>query len=116
MPKKVKVTSKILFAFKILKNLKFVRGTIFDPFSFTLERKLEKNLVKNFFKTLDYLNSKINKYNYNEADQVIQSFSLVRGYGHIKLANFKRFEKELKNRLETFKKNSNKKSSKIAAE
>ncbi len=116
MPKKIKVTSKILFVFKILKNLKFVRGTIFDPFSFTLERKLEKNLVKNFFKTLDYLNSKINKHNYNEADRVIQCFSLVRGYGHIKLANFKRFERELKNRLETFKKNSNKKSSKIAAE
>ena len=115
LPKKVKVTSKILFIFKILKNLKFLRGTIFDPFSFTLERKLEKDLIKNFFKTLDYLNNKMNKYNYYEADQVIQAFAIVRGYGHIKLANFKSFEIELRRRLESFKKSSDKRT-KIAAE
>ena len=34
-PKKIKVTSKILFLFKILRKLKFLRNSIFDPFSYT---------------------------------------------------------------------------------
>ncbi len=115
-PKKIRVTSKILFLFKILKKLKFIRNTIFDPFSYTHERKLERNLIKDFFKTLDFLNSKLNKNNYYDAVQVIQSFSLVRGYGHVKLKNFNLFENELKQRLNIFKKSGHKKSSKIAAE
>ena len=45
-PKKIKVTSKILFLFKILKKIKFIRNSIFDPFSYTHERKLERNLIK----------------------------------------------------------------------
>ena len=115
-PKKIRVTSKILFLFKILKKLKFIRNTIFDPFSYTHERKLERNLIKDFFKTLDFLNNKLNKNNYYDAVQVIQSFSLVRGYGHVKLKNFNLFENELKQRLNIFKKSGHKKSSKIAAE
>lgn len=115
-PKKIKVTSKILFLFKILKNLKFIRNSIFDPFSYTHERKLERNLIKDYYKTLDFLNKKLNRSNYYDAVQVIQSFSLVRGYGHVKLKNFKLFENELKQRLDVFKKSSQKKRSKIAAE
>lgn len=115
-PKKIRVTSKIIFLFKILKKLKFIRNTIFDPFSYTHERKLEKNLIKDFYKTLDFLNNKLNKNNYYDAVQVIQSFSMVRGYGHVKLKNFKLFENELKQRLNIFKKSGHKKSSKIAAE
>ena len=41
--------------------------------------------------------------------KLLQSFSIVRGYGHIKLKNFKRFEDELKKRLEIFKKSTSKK-------
>ena len=110
------MSSKILFLFKILKKLKFIRNTIFDPFSYTHERKLERNLIKDFFKTLDFLNNKLNKNNYYDAVHVIQSFSLVRGYGHVKLKNFNLFENELKQRLNIFKKSGHKKSSKIAAE
>ena len=57
-----------------------------------------------------------NKNNYYDAVQVIQSFSLVRGYGHVKLKNFKLFESELKKRLDIFKRSGQKKHSKIAAE
>ena len=115
-PKKIKITSKILFLFKILKNLKFIRNSVFDPFSYTHERKLERNLIKDYYKTLDFLNKKLNKNNYYDAIQVIQSFSLVRGYGHVKLKNFRLFENELKQRLDIFKNSSQKKRSKIAAE
>ena len=45
-PKKIKITSKILFLFKILKKLKFIRNTLFDPFSYTQERKLERKLER----------------------------------------------------------------------
>ena len=105
-----------MFLFKVLKNLKFIRNSIFDPFSYTHERKLERSLIKNYFKTLDFVCKKLNKANYNDAVQVMQSYSLVRGYGHVKLKNFKLFENELKNRLEIFKKSGQQKRSKIAAE
>ena len=101
-PKKIKITSKVLFLFRVLKNLKFIRNTIFAPFSYTHERKLERNLIKNYHKTLHLVIKKLNKNNYHYANQVIQSFSLVRGYGHVKLKNFKLFENELKKRLDIF--------------
>ena len=115
-PKKIKLTSKILYFFNILKRMKFLRNSFFDPFSYTYERKLERKLVKECFKTIDYLNKKLSKNNYYDANKVIQSFALVKGYGHIKIKNIKFFENELKKRLATFKNSTKHKSSKIAAE
>ena len=51
LPKKIKISAKILFLFKILKKLKFIRNTIFDPFSYTYERRLERKLIKSFYVT-----------------------------------------------------------------
>ena len=96
--------------------MKFLRNSIFDPFSYTYERKLERKLVKECFKTIDYLNKKLSKNNYYDADKVMQSFALVKGYGHIKIKNIKFFENEHKKRLATFKNRTKHKSSKIAAE
>ncbi len=116
LPKKIKISAKILFLFKILKKLKFIRNTIFDPFSYTYERRLERKLIKSFYVTLNYLIKRINKHNYNQANQVIKTFSMVRGYGHVKLNNFKLFEIEFKKSMKVFKNKSQNKSSKIAAE
>ena len=115
-PRKIKVTSKILYIFNILKRLKFLRNTIIDPFSYNYERKLERKLVKKCFETIATLNNKISKNNYHNANEVIKTFLMIKGYGHVKLKNIKSFEIELKQKLEIFKKNSNKKSPKIAAE
>ena len=57
-PKKIRITSKILYLFKILKRFKFIRSSFLDPFSYTHERKLEKKLVKECLKTVDYLNKR----------------------------------------------------------
>ncbi|PPR25392.1 MAG: hypothetical protein CFH34_01457, partial [Alphaproteobacteria bacterium MarineAlpha9_Bin4] len=64
-PRKIKVTSKILYIFNILKRLKFLRNTIIDPFSYNYERKLERKLVKKCFETIATLNKKINMNNYH---------------------------------------------------
>ena len=116
LPRKIKVTSKVLLVFRILKKLKFLRNTFLDPFSYSYERKRERELINKLFETLDFLNSKINKNNYYDAIHVLQAFSIVRGYGYIKLRNFKKFDTELKKRLDFFKFTSRKRNSKIAAE
>ena len=116
LPRKIKVTSKILLVFRILKKLKFLRNTFLDPFSYTYERKRERELINKLFETLDFLNTKINKNNYYDAIHVLQAFSIVRGYGYIKLRNFKKFDIELKKRLDFFKFASKKRNSRIAAE
>ena len=53
---------------------------------------------------------------YIKANEVILSFSLIKGFGHIKLRNIKLFNIELKNRLKTFDNAGSKKQPKIAAE
>ena len=46
--KKRKFGSWVLLLFHILKRMKSLRGTIFDIFSYTEERKTERLLIKDF--------------------------------------------------------------------
>ncbi len=116
LPKKIRISGKLLHLFKFLQKLKFLRNTVFDPFSYSLERKLERKLIKTFLETLTYLNNNLSKKNYNLANSVVLTFKIVRGYGHIKLNNFKIFESELKKKLESFKKINEKSKAPLAAE
>ena len=44
---------------KILAKFKFLRGTLFDPFGKTKERKMERQLIQDYEKTIDVFEEKI---------------------------------------------------------
>ena len=47
-PLKIKFGQWLLIIFKILNKLKFLRGTLFDPFGYFAERKNERKLIKDY--------------------------------------------------------------------
>ena len=101
--KKIRFSYKFIYLFKVLKRLKFLRNTFLDIFSYTDERKREKELVINFMHTIDQNINFLDKKNYDLFEDLIKSFDLVRGYGHVKLKNFSTFERQYQLRLEKFK-------------
>ncbi len=113
-PKKIVFSKKIFFLFKLLKKFKFLRNTILNPFGYSLERRKEKKLIKKFEECISIVFKEISEQNYRDCVNIITLFDEVRGYGHIKMRNFKYFEDRLE---ENLKKLSNKtKNKKLAAE
>jgi indolepyruvate ferredoxin oxidoreductase len=70
--------------FKILKNLKFLRGTTFDIFGYTEERKIEKKLINIYEEDISYV---INSFESEKLDHFIEFLNWpieIKGYGHVK--------------------------------
>jgi indolepyruvate ferredoxin oxidoreductase len=43
----------MIYVFRLLARLKFLRGTAFDPFGYTLERKAERKLIEDYLGMID---------------------------------------------------------------
>ena len=89
----------MLPAFKLLAKFKFLRHTAFDPFSYTAERKLERQLITDYKTTIEDLVAQLTP---DKVDDLITIAGLpmtIRGYGHVKLASVERYQAELRERL-----------------
>ena len=85
---------KMFYAFKLIKNLKFLRGTIFDIFGMSQERRKERELISNFEKDMGYILNGLSSDNYQSAIEIAKLPQKIRGFGHVKEKNIKEFEKE----------------------
>ncbi len=61
--KKITVNDKFIYLFKILKHFKFLRGSIWDPFGYTKERRLERKMILNYETLIKEIMSKLNTEN-----------------------------------------------------
>ena len=113
-PKKILFSNKVFFLFKVLKKFKLLRGTFLNPFGYSTERKKERELITNFESNLYFLLNKLNKTNYVKCLEILNLFNNVKGYGHVKMNNFKEFEIDLELKLRQFKVSESKRD--IAAE
>nr|WP_018972028.1 indolepyruvate ferredoxin oxidoreductase family protein [Rudaea cellulosilytica] len=75
-------------AFKLLAKFKRLRGGALDVFGKTAERKMERQLIADYFATVDELLSKLDRNNLKLAVDIASIPERIRGYGHIKEANF----------------------------
>jgi len=88
-PRKRAYGQWVLPLLRVLARLKGLRGTVFDPFGHTVERRLERQLAIDYERTVDALLSELRD---AEPDQsrldlavAIASVPLeIRGYGHVK--------------------------------
>ena len=71
-------------AFRILARLKGLRGTAFDPFGRTAERRAERALVADYFQLVDELAQSLNRDNADAALQLAGLPDRIRGFGHVK--------------------------------
>jgi indolepyruvate ferredoxin oxidoreductase len=87
-PKKIAFGGWMLdYGFPLLARLKGLRGTAFDLFGRTDERRMERKLIADYEAGLDRLLSDISPERLPIAIQIAQIPQQIRGYGHIKDAS-----------------------------
>jgi indolepyruvate ferredoxin oxidoreductase len=83
-PRKREFGSWMIPAFRLLARLRGLRGTAFDLFSITAERKMERALIGEFESTIDSLLSNLDPDNLSDAAEIVAIYMDVRGYGPVK--------------------------------
>ncbi len=83
-PKKMAFGPWLLSAFGLLAKLKFLRGTPFDPFGRTIERRTERALVRRYETMLDELLARLSPQNHHIAVALASIPEKIRGFGHVK--------------------------------
>ena len=71
--------------FRLLARLRRLRGTRFDPFGYTAERR-QRELVREYHETLTAILPKLNRGNLDRAVALASVPEEIRGYGHVKEA------------------------------
>jgi indolepyruvate ferredoxin oxidoreductase len=100
----------MMMSLKLLAKLKFLRGTIFDVFGYSDERKMERSLIKEYEHLVPKVLDRLSKENYQLCLEILELPLSYKGYGHVKEKNVgkakKRQEKLLKQleEFESFKK------------
>jgi indolepyruvate ferredoxin oxidoreductase len=69
---------------KFLARFKFLRGTAFDPFGKTVERKMERSLIQEYEKTIEELLRGLSKKNHVLAIEIAKIPEQIRGYDLVK--------------------------------
>jgi indolepyruvate ferredoxin oxidoreductase len=73
--------------FKLLARMKRLRGTAFDVFGYTAERRVERRLVEEYEATLRRLIDRLSPANHAVAVEIARLPLKIRGYGHVKERN-----------------------------
>ena len=71
-------------AMRLLAKLKFLRGTAFDPFSYTEERRTERQLIEDYETVVTGLLARVTPENYAVAVEIASIPDEIYGFGHIK--------------------------------
>jgi indolepyruvate ferredoxin oxidoreductase len=88
--------------FRLLARLRKLRGTIFDPFGYTQERRMERRLIAKYEANLREIAATLTADNHALAVEIAAVPAKMRGFGHIKARNVetaKACEAELLNLL-----------------
>ncbi|AXK73292.1 indolepyruvate ferredoxin oxidoreductase family protein [Lysobacter sp. TY2-98] len=80
----------VFTAFKLLAKLRGLRGTAFDVFGKTHERRMERQLIADYMRTLEGLLGKLDAGNVDLAAQIASIPEHIRGYGHVKEAHLEK--------------------------
>jgi indolepyruvate ferredoxin oxidoreductase len=88
-PKKMTFGPWIFPLFGVLAKFKFLRGTAFDPFGYSIERRTERALVRDYEALLDEVLGKLDRDNHHIAVGLAAIPEKIRGFGHIKLRHLK---------------------------
>ena len=68
----------------LVAKLRFLRGTPFDPFGRTAERRMERRLIEEYFETVEELLAGLRPENVALAIEIASVPEAIRGYGHVK--------------------------------
>jgi indolepyruvate ferredoxin oxidoreductase len=86
-PRKMRFGLWILPVFKVLKRLRFLRGTALDPFGHTEERRMERALIGEYEDCVERLLAGLSPQNHALGVQIASLPEEMRGFGYIKKRN-----------------------------
>ena len=88
-PKKMTFGPWIFPLFSLLAKFKVLRGTAFDPFGYSTERKTERALVRDYEALLAEVLAKLDAGNHHIAVGLAAIPEKIRGFGHVKMRHLK---------------------------
>jgi indolepyruvate ferredoxin oxidoreductase len=86
-PKKRVFGPWMLGAFRLLAKFKGLRGSAFDIFGYSAERRMERKLIADYEATIEALLAGLNAENYDTAVDIASVPEYIRGFGHVKAAH-----------------------------
>jgi indolepyruvate ferredoxin oxidoreductase len=81
--------------FAVLAPLKFLRGSVLDPFGHTQERRTERALRAQYEQLIEELLARLDAQNLSLATRLADFPAEIRGFGHVKLASVERVRPQL---------------------
>ena len=84
LPRKMSFGPWLLPVFALLAKFRGLRGTPFDPFGRTLERRTERKLIADYETMLDEILAKLTADNHHIAVGLVAIPEKIRGFGHVK--------------------------------
>src|SRR3954464_6041984 len=92
--RKMRFGAWMLPVFRLLKSLRGLRGSAFDPFGYTAERRTERALISDYEADIERVVSKLSPANHLLAVQIAWIPEEIRGFGHIKMRNLAAAQKK----------------------
>ena len=102
VPRKMTLGPRTMTALKLLARFKGLRGTWFDPFGHTAERKMERALVVEYRQTIDRLLAGLTGDKLAQAATIAALAETIRGFGHVKAANVSKYRTELDRLMQSY--------------
>ena len=101
-PRKRAFGSWILPAFRMLAVFKRLRGTAFDPFGHTGERRMERRLIADYRALISTIADRLNPTNLAAAIDLARAAAEIAGYGSVKNASMSAYRVRLKTLQDAF--------------
>ncbi|HKY19846.1 MAG TPA: indolepyruvate ferredoxin oxidoreductase family protein [Vicinamibacterales bacterium] len=94
-PRKRQFGGWMMHAFRILRHLKFLRGSPLDPFGYTHERRIERQLIAEYRALAEHVIEKLDATNLQPALELLAAAREIRGYGPVKEETIRRYRERL---------------------
>jgi indolepyruvate ferredoxin oxidoreductase len=116
VPRKMTFGPWMKRAFAVLAWLKFLRGTAFDPFGRSHERRRERSLIGEYRSTVDEILATLTPKNVGLAAEIASIPEHIRGYGHVKERHLKAAKERESELLDAYRSGKAKMPTALAAE
>jgi indolepyruvate ferredoxin oxidoreductase len=101
-PRKKEFGAWMIPVFRLLAAMRQLRGTKFDPFGRTAERRMERRLIEDFEATLQTVLRDLDADNLALATEIIELFMEIRGYGPVKEEAVAKIRPQIEQKLAAF--------------
>ena len=100
--KKMQFGGYMMPLFKLMAKFKFLRGTALDIFGYSQDRKIKLGLIDELNDTINTILDGLSKDKQQHAIEIIDLVLGVRGYGHVKQANYNQYRLRLAQQLKRY--------------